>query len=285
MFNKVNRFAIILFLFVSVFSFSKAFPQDKSQKTINSDTSKTQKIIRMKMTLHSAPKLTIQFSGSYDFGVYELSGNSNGDFNSTEFVKGLNFGVRHGIGANLTAKYPLHERGNLRLDISLLYNRFSSSLTKVMSVNDEIEFARYSVYSLVAGIENNFTPSYKIKTYVGAGITASIISGQAKIFSDGVYNDLSIIPAFRLGVSLFSGLEYMINDRMGINTGFMFTHANLWLKQSKESSEPGRIYLDDAMIKPRLLYSGFKQFAWGSFFMGVDYYFGISDKQYVYPKQ
>jgi hypothetical protein len=282
MFNKFYSLAFILFVFA--FSFSSSFPQDKSQNPNSADSSKTQKIVRMKMTLHSAPKLTIQFSGSYDFGVYELSGNSNGDFNSNEFVQGMNFGVRHGIGANLTAKYPLHEHGNLRLDVSLLYNRFSSSLTKVMSVNDEVEFAKYNVFSFVAGIENNFTPSYKIKTYVGAGITASIISGQAKIFSDGAYNDLSIIPAFRLGVSLFSGLEYMINDRVGFNAGFMFTHANLWLKNSKESSDPGSIYLNDARVQPRLPFSGFKQFAWGSFFTGINYYFGISDKQYVYPK-
>ncbi len=237
------------------------------------------------MTLHSAPSLTVQFSGSYDYGVYELSGNDNGDFNSEELVNGENFGVRHGLGGNLTVKIPIQKSGNLRLNISLLYNRFNSSLSKVMSVNNEQEFAGYNVYSCILGIENNFTPSYRIKTYVGGGITASIISGRAGIITDGVYNSLSIIPAFRLGLSVFSGLEYMINDKVGFNTGFMFTHANLWLKQSEVSTDPGRIYLNDKRVNPRLPYSGFKQFAWGSFFAGVNYYFGISDKEYIYPRR
>lgn len=282
MFNGLKHYALIFFLFVSIFSFSNVFPQDRPQRANAPDGSPEQKIIRMKMTLHSAPTFTVQFSAGYDYGVYELSGNSNGDFNSEEFVKGLNFGVRHGIGGNLTVKIPLHERGNVRLNISLLYNRFNSSLTKIMSVNSEIAFAKYNVYSCVLGIENNFTPSYRIKTFIGGGITASVISGQAKIFDNGIYNDLSIVPALRLGLSLYSGLEYMINNKIGLNTGFMFTHANLWLKQSKESSNPNEIYLNDGLIKPRIPFSGFKQFAWGSFFAGVNYYFGIADKEYIY---
>lgn len=285
MFNILNRVLKILFLFVFFFYLENVFSQDKPLKTHSVDTSRTHKVFFLKMILHSAPSITMQFSGSYDFGVYELSANNNGDFNSIEFSNGKNFGVRHGVGGNLTVKIPLHERGNLRLNISLLYNRFNSNFSKVMSVNPEREFAKYSVYSCALGIENNFTPSYKIKTFVGGGFVASVISGQARIFDNGVYGNLSIIPAFRLGLSLYSGLEYMINNKIGFNTGFMFIHANLWLKQSKQSTDPSKIYLNDRLVKPRLPYSGFKQFAWGSFFAGVNYYFGISDKEYIYQKR
>jgi hypothetical protein len=263
-----------------------SLPNTFAQRSGGNDTSGTNshKITRMKMTIKNAPSFTLQFSGNYDYGVYELSGNNNGDFDSEQLMKGENFGVRHGIGAMVTMKIPLHEQGNLRLNISLMYNKFNSTFNKLLVNNTEPQFARYNVMSGSVGIENNFTPNYKIKTFIGGGIIASIISGNAKIYNGNSYNELTIKPAFRLGVSVYSGLEYMLNNKLGFNCGFRFTHANLWLKQSKNSDNANEIYLNDKRVEPRLPYSGFKQFAWGSFFCGLNVYFGISEKEYIYQK-
>jgi hypothetical protein len=234
-----------------------------------------------KLTIRSAPKFTLQISGGYDYGVYELSGNNNGDFSSEEFEKGENFGVRHGFGGSVTLKVALHQKGNIRLNISALYNEFSSKYSKMNVGFYGPEFVNYDVYSGVIGVENNFTPNFKFKTMVGGGFIASVISGNARIYSENSPVDLNIIPAFRLGVTVFSGAEYALNNWLGVNFGFRFTHANLWFKQTKESDNPNEVYLNDKRVSPRMPYSGFRQFAWGSFNAGVNFYFGIKEKQYI----
>jgi hypothetical protein len=240
---------------------------------------------KVKLVIRSAPDFTFEFSTFYDYGVYELSGNYNGDFNPEQFVKGENFGVRHGIGAILTGKIPLHHRGNLRANISLSYNVFSSKYNKSLSAATEYDYMKYSVVSGIFGIENNFTPNFKFKTYAGLGLIASVIYGEGRITYEGTTNNLSIIPAFRLGLCVNSGLEYMVTNKLGINCGIRFTHANLWLKKSKISDNPNEIYLNDSRTYTVQKYAGFKQFAWGSFFLGVNYYLGIIEKTYIYTKR
>lgn len=261
------------------------YSQTINKKTPGQDSVKTITVKKIRMVTRNAPDITFEFSGMYNYGIYELSGNDNGDLNTSEFVNGENFGVRHGLGSMLTVKIPLHKKGNLRADISLAYNRFSSNYNKPMIDITGYDFVKYDVYSVITGIENNFTPNYRIKTFIGIGITASMISGNTQITDSSGVNQLKIKPALRLGVSINSGLEYMLSNSIGMNFGIRFTHANVWFKQSKISENPGEIYLNDKKVSPRLPYSGFKQFAWGSFFLGMNYYFGIHEKEYNFPKR
>ena len=239
------------------------------------------------LTIRSVPKLTLQFSGFYDYGVFELSANNNGDFNSDEFIKGENFGVRHGVGGEMTVKIPLQEKGHLRLNVSAAMNIFSSKFSKInVSSNGTPEYVKYDVFSTGIGIENNFTPSFTFKTLIGIKLLASVISGSANLINDsnGAVNGYNIVPAFRLGLCVYSGLEYMLNEKFGLNFGFQFTHANLWLKSTNTSGTGNDIYLDDKKVTPRVPFSGFKQFAFGSFYGGVNYFFGVEKKEYYYKK-
>ena len=77
-----------------------------------------------------------------------------------------------------------------------------------------------------------------------------------------------------MGISITSGLEYMLNNKLGLSCGIRFTHANLWLKDSKVSTNPNEIYLNDKRTAEHIPFTGFKQFAWGSLFAGLNYYFG-----------
>lgn len=269
---------------VFIFSFIAILSQENNNKKPDSvtDSSKTRKV---QLIIRNAPKLTLEFSLFYDYGVYELSGNYNGDFNPEQFVNGENFGVRHGIGGMVTAKIPLHKRGNIRANVSLEYNVFSSKFNKSLSNVSETDFMKYNIYSGILGIENNFTPNFKFKTYAGIGLIASIISGNGRITDEKSSNDLEIIPAFRLGISVNSGVEYMISNKFGMNCGIRFTHANIWLKETKASDDPNEIYLNDSRTSSDLRYGGFKQFAWGSFFIGMNYYIGVKEKTYIYTKR
>ena len=272
-----------ILVFIFLFSLSAILSQEKNINTFKSvsDSSKKEKV---KLVIRSAPILTLEFNMLYDFGIYELSGNYNGDFNPEQFIDGENFGVRHGIGSMITAKIPMHKRGNIRANVSLTYNIFSSKFNKSLSSGTEPDYMKYNVISGIFGIENNFTPNFKIKTYAGIGLIASVIYGDGRITGEKSTEDIEIIPAFRLGLSVNSGLEYMITNKFGVNCGIRFTHANLWLKESKVSDNPNEIYLNDDRTYTNQPYAGFKQFAWGSFFIGINYYFGIKEKVYIYTK-
>jgi hypothetical protein len=276
----MKKRSIVLFLVLFLqFGLSQHKP-DASGKKPEANTPGTHKITMINMMVRTAPSFTIQVNGMYDYGVFELSGKDNGDFNANQFILGENFGVRHGIGGSITAKIPLHQRGNIRLNISVLYNNFGNKLIDMKDGG----YAKYNVFSGGVGIENNFTPSFKIKTLIGASLIGSVISGKAFIvLPDKSYN-LNINPAFRLGVMVYSGFEYLLSNNLGFNFGFNFTHANLWFKSSKVSNDPNSINLNDKRVTPRQPYTGWKQFAWGSFYGGLNIYFGIKEKNYYYRK-
>ncbi len=270
--------SIILILALSFqISFSQPAPTGKKPAA---STKGGKNITMVKMMVRSAPKFTIQVNGMYDYGVFELAGRNNGDFNPVQFINGENFGVRHGIGGSITVKIPLHEKGNIRLNISALYNNFGNKYIDAK----EGGYAKYDVFSGGIGLENNFTPSYKFKTLIGASIIGSLINGKAQIVLPGSSYNLKINPAFRMGVMVYSGFEYLLNDNFGFNCGFNFTHANLWFKDSKISNDPNSINFNDKRVTPRQPYTGWKQFAWGSFYGGINIYFGITQKNYLYSK-
>lgn len=281
----MKKYSTIIICFtLSVFAF-RVFSQD----SIHIRTVASHKNKYFKMTVRNAPSFTLQFSGAYSYGVFELAANDNGDFSSSEFVNGDNFGVRHGIGGSLVTKIPLHEEGNIRLNISGSFNTFSSKFSKVNVSRISIpEFVKYNVFTVGLGIENNFTPKYNFKTLIGFSFIGSLISGNARVNLDAAnptnISSLNIKPAFRLGVEIFSGFEYLISNNLGLNFGFQFTHANLWLKHSQTSNSPQDIYLNDKRVNTTMPFAGWKQFAFGSFFGGVNIYFGINEKEYVFRK-
>lgn len=271
-----------LLIFSLLVPLSNLYPQDSGKKEFK-DTVRTE---YLKAIIRSVPVLTIEVNGNYDFGLFELSANDNGDFSSNEFIGGENFGVRHGFGLMTSVKFNLQESGHFRLCISGGYSRFSSRFNKLFTVQSEESFADYNVYSLGVGVENSFTPSYKFKPVVGISLIGSIIDGNAQLADPSITGLLSvdIKPAFRLGLSAYSGLEYMVNNKYGLNCGIRIVHANLWLKDTKVSDNPGEIYLNDKRVVPRIPFSGFRQFAWGELYAGVNIYFGIHQKEYIIKK-
>jgi hypothetical protein len=275
--NFVLASVILLGPFINIFS------QNNTLRTI-SDSTEDRKEDYIMLTIRNAPKLTVQFNFDYDFGLFELSANDNGDLHTDEFINGRNFGVRHGLGAGVTVKIPLHEQGKFRLNTSVMYNGFSSKFNKVFVSSSEYDYVKYDVISGSVGIENNFTPSFKVKAYIGIGIQGSVIYGSARITQENVPSEFKILPAFRVGLNLFSGLEYMVFNNLGFTFGLKITHANLWLKESKESGNPGEIYLNDKRVTNKYPFAGFRQFAWGSLSTGVNYYFGVKEKHYIFKK-
>jgi hypothetical protein len=278
----MKKILILIFNLSLIFPAPYLFPQD-SGRQFKTDTTPNE---YYRVIVRTVPYLTLELNGNYDFGIFELSANNNGDFSSSEFIKGENFGVRHGLGIYGAVKYNLQESGHIRLFISGSYSRFSSKFNKLFTTQLIKDYANYNVYTLGVGVENSFTPSYKFKPVVGIGFIASVISGAARIEDPTTYalQDKNIVPAFRLGLTLYSGIEYLLNNKYGLNFGLRIVDANLWLKSTNVSDVPGDIYLNDARVLPRIPFSGFRQFVWGEIYFGVNYYFGIHQKEYIIKK-
>ncbi len=223
-------------------------------------------------TVKSPPHFVLSLSGNYNIGVSETSLN----FDPLQFESGENFGVKNGFGIVATGKIPLDRKaGNLRLVINSAYNKFVSK-----SAGD----FKYNIFSLGAGIENSFTPRFLVKPFVGAALMGSIISGSANYVLDSINTNVNIKikNSFRLGFTLYAGIEYGLSNAVGINIGARFMNVNTWLKSSKDDRNGNEIGLRDAFSSPPLPYGGWKNFAFTSFFLGTSIYFGVGDRIYKF---
>ncbi len=223
-----------------------------------------------------APFLTLQINGYYNTGLMDLAANDNTYFSKQDFVEGRNFGTRYGYGGSITGKIALQKSGYLRLTVSALYNRFQSNF--VISKSPEGKVA-YNVFSGSIGLENNFTPDRKFKYYIGFEIISSLISGDAVLSTDSTDFNLKIKNNFRLGAAASFGFEYAFTNSFGVNLGMKFTHANLLLKESKESANLSETYLNDNKVNVKIPYAGWKQFFFTSFYTGFNFYFGMKNKK------
>lgn len=133
--------------------------------------------------------------------------------------------------------------------------------------------------SATIGLENNFTPDRPFKLYMGFEIVPSIINGSAVLTTDSSDFNLTIKNSFRLGLAVNLGFEYAFTNNFGINLGFKLTHANIFFKESKSSSNANETYLNDVNVNPTIPYAGWKQFLFGSIYTGVNFYFGMKNKK------
>lgn len=88
----------------------------------------------------------------------------NGGFSRTDFQLGKSFGARNGYGISLIGKIPLHKKGHFWLDIISSFNRFQSDL---ISKNNDQGKVAYNVFSGGVGIDYNFTPTHRVKYFLG----------------------------------------------------------------------------------------------------------------------
>ena len=263
----------IISIFLSFVLVKGAGAQEIKTDTVKITTSKTISIV----TIRTVPKFILQVSASYNVGALELSGH-NGGFSRDDFNLGKSFCARNGYGFNIMGKLPLRKKGDIWLDAYSGFIRFQSDL--IANNTDEGRFG-YNVFGEGVGLEYNFTPAHRIKYFVGGTALLSIITGKGSLLDfDSSRYDVKLNTAVRLGYSLFAGLEYTFERSVGINFGLKWTHANLLLKNSTESTDKTVRDLNDLNVKPWYLYAGWKQFAYVSAFVGISYYFDVKVKRY-----
>lgn len=260
-------------------SVKKYFPNQIEQKGISPDISYSdstkKKQAGYKYLVRTPPKFTLQVSGGFNLGFAELSSNYADVFDAQQFALGENFGVRYGFGASAIGKFTINDKGNMRFIVTSGYNFFSSEL---FSKNSAFGKVKYNMVSIGAGIENNFNPKYIFRPYIAFEADLNMISGSASIITDTSTVDVNIKNSFRIGYAVHAGFEYLINNKYGINIGAKLTNANQVLKQSKDEGSSTDIFLRDKRVNPKILLSGFKNFVFVTFYIGVDIFFGIRNQ-------
>jgi hypothetical protein len=233
--------------------------------------------------VRSTPVFTIQVNGNFNYGLGELSLAYEPVFEADQFLTGQNFGVTTGFGGFVMGKLPLDEKGNIQLTFTGAFNFFKNNdLSSRVQNPGKIS---YNVATFGAGLENSFTPSYKIKPYIAVSLTASLIWGEANniVNTDSTSNSFTFKKAFRIGYIISSGIEFLISNRIGLNIGLSLMDANRLLKSSKTSDNPNEFTIRDKKDTdntPPLPLSGYKQFLYTAVYLGLNFYFGINNKLY-----
>lgn len=273
-----NKPIQILLLILCWVTLSYGQENKVSKKDTSYNALATQSILNM-LKKGKPPVVTLQLSFNYDIGHMDAAANDNTVFRQEDFVFGRNFGTRYGYGGSLTGKISLHKQGNVRLNITTSYHRFQSNF--VISESPEGKVA-YNMFTWALGVENNFSPAKRIKPYIGLDLVASLIYGNAVLTTDSTDFNLKIKNSMRYGVTINMGFEYAFSNYVGFNLGYKITHANILGKQTKTSSNPNETYLNDDKVLASTTptaYSGWKQFVYSSFYLGLNYYFGMKNKK------
>lgn len=282
--NRYYKILFFLLLLAGCVSYTSAQDTSFTLKYDTVFTQKTKTIIIIKT--RSAPRFILHFNGSYNTGAMDLT-THNGGFNRVNLVNGKNYGVRHGYGFNLIGKIPVTKAGKVWIDIITGFDRFQSD---IFAKNSEEGKVSYNSINGGVGAEYNFTPTHKVKYYIGTNMLLSAISGKSTLINtqDNNVIDVKFKNSMRMGYSIFLGFEYAFEKNIGFNCGLKFTHANLLLKKSEEGvqSDDGLIYEtginDDSVPETAdpILFAGWKQFAYFSANIGLSYFFGVKEKRY-----
>ena len=270
---------------LAVFGSINLYAQNKKYE-IRYDTITVEKtrVIRI-VTVRTVPVVILQLSGSFNSGALELQAH-NGGFSKNDFINGKSFGARVGFGVDLTGKIRLHKKGYFWLNALAGFRGFKSDF---FADKTEEGAVVYNQFSWGVGMDYFITPADKVKYFIGGDILGILIFGKALIPYDITiydpirYREVKINNAFRIGYSIYAGVEYAFEKNVGLNFGFKFTHANLFLKKTTVPTSDNEAYLNDDSSSPPVLYGGWKQFAYGSVFAGMSYYFGVKEKRYKLP--
>lgn len=286
--NFLNKILVSLFTITVLFC-AGTNAQDTTI-TIKYDTVKIQKTKKITIvTLRTLPKFILHFSGGINTGAMELTSH-NGGFSREDFAIGKNYGARNGFGFNLIGKLPLSKKGNFWLDIITGFDHFQSD---IFAKNTEEGKIYYNSINGGVGIEYNFTPTHKVKYFIGVNPLVSLISGKSEIINpDNNRVAIKIKNSLRIGYQAFLGLEYAFQKNFGVNLGLRFTHANLLLKKTEPSVQDETVVPpislvglnDDATFEP-VEFAGWKQFAYFSASVGFSYFFGVKSIRYKVPEK
>jgi hypothetical protein len=228
--------------------------------TKNSEAQEPENGIKFK-----APRLILEFSGSFD----DPAGSSSG--NVGDFFKFTNYGATYGLGFHLNIKYGANKKGSLYPYINLGFTQLQNDDNEKAYIDSNVISGGYPLpgneqykttpgQSLIiirtfyagAGLQYVFTPKSKFMTYAGAEVNYCSIWGyyvQTPLLVVGssprVQTTFKINSAARVGIGISAGADYRISKYLGFVLGAKYKIDNLFGKKSERSTEKNTLNLLD----------------------------------------
>jgi hypothetical protein len=228
----MNSYLKFIFLFVSLlFTFQTADAQTKYK-------------------ISKPPKYTLTFALSYNYGLSKAYGNLRDvsviydSLTGGSIFAGQSYGMLQGGSVMVNGKMAVDKRRKFKLTLNLGYSLFYNTLF------DNTYKNQWHMFSGAFGIEYNFAPKARYRPYIGYELMYTLMFGSWQYGltqPDGSVNViyLKFKPAHRFGMAFNSGVEYMVNKKLGVTFGGRIVWANIAPKQNLESSDPYKLYIND----------------------------------------
>lgn len=160
-----------------------------------------------------------------------LDGNmATNDAYGTYFADPSNYGMVWGKGITIYGKYGLGVRKNNRLTLSLGFNNMQNDN------NNTVPFIKFSmtppytdfrIWTLGAGYEYAFNARCRNKQFIGAAITANMITSGPGSINEFDYS-------FRMGFQVVGGYEFTLGKKQqtGLMVGVKYHVPNIGFQQN-----------------------------------------------------
>ncbi len=227
-----------------------------------------------KFKFSKPPKFTLTFALSYNYALGRAYGDVTGcsvmfDSASNGYVfNGSSYGMVQGGSFMTTGKLAVDKKRMFRFTSTLGYSLFYNTAAEGNYKN------QWHFFSGSLGAEYNFAPKSRYRPYIGYELMYTLMLGSWQYESLDEFGEKSQVylkfkPAHRFGMAFNSGVEYMIKKNIGVTFGGRIVWVNLAPKQNLSSSDPEKVYFNDAKYDNGLDIGFRKQIIYFQFVGGV----------------
>jgi len=206
-----------------------------------------------KFKFSKPPKFTLTFALSYNYALSRSYGDLSGasvmfDSLAGGYVfTGKNYGMLQGGSFMTIGKLAVDKRRQLRLTLNLGYSLFYNNSF------DDVHKNQWHLFSGAFGVEYNMAPKARYRPYIGYELMYTLMFGSWQYAVTREGGEVSTVftkfkPAHRFGMAFNSGVEYMITKKFGVTFGGRVVWVNVAPKQNKASSDPNKVYINDASV-------------------------------------
>lgn len=225
------------------------------------------------------PKFTLTFALSYNYALARSYGDLRGanviyDSLAGGYVfAGKNYGMLQGGSFMTIGKLAIDKKRQVRLTLNLGYGLFYNNAF------DDLYKNQWHLFSGAIGIEVNMAPKARYRPYVGYELMYTLMFGSWQYGITSPTGEVSSLfikfkPAHRFGMAFNSGVEYMISKKAGVTFGGRVVWVNAAPKMNKPSSDPNKVYINDAGVDNGIDLGYRKQIVYFQFVAGASLFIG-----------
>lgn len=196
-----------------------------------------------------------------------------GDVSTISLTNGATSAVSYfekwGYNIGVLGKLPVGKKGNLRINLSFVYNRFFNTGTD--SSNTMTVEPNLNILQTGLGAEWAFTNVGKITPFIAVELNANICNGSIDIFeaASGPAQSYNYNRNIRYGFNAGAGIEYSINRTFGLTGGIKYHWTN---PIGKDYDETGAHDLNDDAFTINGVNVGQKNITFLNFYAGIALY-------------